>query len=307
MDRKMLIYHRTSIFESQAQTVVNTVNCVGVMGKGIAAQFRKRYPEMFRAYRDICEKKLLEPGTLWLWKAPDQWILNFPTKRHWRYPSKLEWIDAGLKKFVAEYETRGITEISFPRLGCGNGGLDWDEVRPIMEKHLSPLPITTFVHDFEVNIGLPEHLEHHHSSSVKTNRIDRSFEDFVDGLQNLVDEHAGRFRTLHSDSVFKVTFVPENQLEIESEGGTSRIDVDDLRSIWVKLLNGVVTKQAVEWGPLVRAQHILSLLCMFPEVRLIQIQRTNSEQPEFAVELRNRRGTQLAGNTDNKQPELAWR
>jgi hypothetical protein len=277
------------------------------MGKGIAAQFRKKYPEMFRAYRDICEKKLLEPGKLWLWKAPDQWILNFPTKRHWRYPSKLEWIDAGLEKFVAEYETRGITEISFPRLGCGNGGLDWDEVRPIMEKHLAPLPITTFVHDFEVNIGPPEHLEDQHSSPVRTNRIDRSFEDFVDGLQSLVDEHVGQFRTLHSDNVFKVKFVPENQIEIEFEDGTSRIDVDDLRSIWVKLLNGVVTKRAVEWGPLVRGQHILSLLCMFPEVRLIQIQRSNSEQPEFAVELRNRRGTQLAGNTDNKQPESAWR
>jgi hypothetical protein len=277
------------------------------MGKGIAAQFRKKYPEMFRAYRDICEKKLLEPGKLWLWKAPDQWILNFPTKRHWRYPSKLEWIDAGLEKFVAEYETRGITEISFPRLGCGNGGLDWDEVRPIMEKHLAPLPITTFVHDFEVNIGPPEHLEDQHSSPVRTNRIDRSFEDFVDGLQSLVDEHVGQFRTLHSDNVFKVKFVPEKQIEIEFEDGTSRIDVDDLRSIWVKLLNGVVTKRAVEWGPLVRGQHILSLLCMFPEVRLIQIQRSNSEQPEFAVELRNRRGTQLAGNTDNKQPESAWR
>lgn len=307
MDRKMLIYHRTSIFESQAQTVVNTVNCVGVMGKGIAAQFRKKYPEMFRAYRDICEKKLLEPGKLWLWKAPDQWILNFPTKRHWRYPSKLEWIDAGLKKFVAEYETRGITEISFPRLGCGNGGLDWDEVRPIMEKHLSPLPITTFVHDFEVNIGLPEHLEDQHSSSLRTNRIDRSFEDFVGGLQDLVDEQAGQFRTLHSNSAFTVRFVPENQIEIESEDGTSGIDVDDLRSIWVKLLNGIVTKQAVEWGPLVRGEHVLSLLRMFPEVRLIQIQRSHSENPELAVELRNRRGTQLAGNTDNKQPELAWR
>src|SRR4029077_5528254 len=134
----MLIYHRTSIFDSPAQTVVNTVNCVGVMGKGIAAHFKDNYPEMFQAYKNPCAKKLLEPGKLWLWKASDRWILNFPTKRHWRYPSKLEWIDAGLKKFVAEYEKRGIVEISFPRLGCGNGGLQWDDVRPLMERHLSP-------------------------------------------------------------------------------------------------------------------------------------------------------------------------
>jgi O-acetyl-ADP-ribose deacetylase (regulator of RNase III) len=302
----MLIYHRTSIFDSPAQTVVNTVNCVGVMGKGIAAQFREQYPDMFHAYREICAKKLLEPGKLWLWKAQDRWILNFPTKRHWRYPSKLEWIDAGLKKFVAEYERRGIADISFPRLGCGNGGLYWDEVRPIMEMHLSPLPITIYVHDYEVNIGPPEHLETETRAPTDPNRFYRSFEEFIDALQDLVDEHAGQFSTLQSGCGFKVQFVPDRQLQIDHDNLSVQIDVDDLRSVWVKLLNGVVTEKEMEWGPSVRGEHILSLVSMLPEVRAIQIQRRNANDPELAIELRQRRGTQLAGDRDIKQHELAW-
>src|SRR5690242_10651893 len=123
----MLLYRRTSLMESSAQTLVNTVNCVGVMGKGVAREFKERDLQMFAAYRRICEEKKLVPGKLWLWRGSDYWTLNFPTKIHWRNPSKLEWIEAGLKKFVTAYEKQGIREISFPRLGCGNGGLDWDE------------------------------------------------------------------------------------------------------------------------------------------------------------------------------------
>ena len=126
--RMMLTYRRTSLLESTAQTLVNTVNCVGVMGKGIALEFKKRQPDMFDAYKRICDKKLLTPGKLWLWRGNEHLTLNFPTKIHWRNPSKLEWIESGLRKFVENYKALGISEISFPRLGCGNGGLDWDDV-----------------------------------------------------------------------------------------------------------------------------------------------------------------------------------
>jgi O-acetyl-ADP-ribose deacetylase (regulator of RNase III) len=306
IDRKMLIYHRTSIFDSPAQTVVNTVNCVGVMGKGIAARFREQYPEMFLAYRDICARKLLQPGMLWLWKAHDRWILNFPTKRHWRHPSKLEWIDAGLKKFVAEYERRGITDVSFPRLGCGNGGLNWDAVRPIMEAHLAPLPITIYVHDYEVDVGLPEHVESGTRSAVATSRVDRSFEDFIEALHDVVDARAGQFRTMLSSDGFTVQFAPEHQLHIEGGHKAAHIDVDDLRSLWVKLLNGIVTEQTVDWGPDVRSDYILSLLGALPDVRTVQVQRRDSQRPELAVELLHRRGIQLVGESDAKQSELAW-
>lgn len=305
INHKMLIYHRTSIFDSQAQTVVNTVNCVGVMGKGIAARFKADYPEMFEAYRGICAKKLLEPGKLWLWKAPDRWVLNFPTKRHWRHPSKLEWIEAGLKKFVSEHEKRGITEISFPRLGCGNGGLDWDDVRPLMEKHLSPLRITIYVHDYEVAIGLPEHMEPSSRADRRQSQIDRSFEDFVTALQDIVDEREGRFLTLQSNSQFEVKFVPDHEIEIGQGDSKATIAVDDLRSLWVKLLKGVVTQEAVEWGPSVGSEYILSLLSALPEVRPVQIQRRNSSSPEIAVELRSRRGSVVASEPPRFR-EQAW-
>src|SRR6185312_8654562 len=118
-----------------------------------------REPEMFAAYKRICEEKLLAPGKLWLWRGSTQMVLNFPTKQHWKNPSKLEWIEAGLKKFVSNYRKLGIVEISFPRLGCGNGGLDWKKVCPLMEKYLSGLPIQVYIHDYTVDVGLPEHME----------------------------------------------------------------------------------------------------------------------------------------------------
>jgi hypothetical protein len=125
--KPMLIYYRTSLLESTAQTVVNTVNCVGVMGKGIAHAFKMRYPEMFVAYKKICHDKLLEPGKLWLRRASDQWVLNFPTKKHWRHPSKLEWIEAGLRKFNAD-RTRSVESLKPPSRALDVGMEDWTGV-----------------------------------------------------------------------------------------------------------------------------------------------------------------------------------
>jgi O-acetyl-ADP-ribose deacetylase (regulator of RNase III) len=135
-----------NIFESPAQTLVNTVNTVGVMGKGIAADFKRRYPEMFQIYKTFCAKKQFRVGQLYVYRTANKWVLNFPTKQHWRNPSKIEWIEACLKKFVETYTAQGITSISFPQLGCGNGGLSWDEVRPLMERYLEDLPIPVYVH-----------------------------------------------------------------------------------------------------------------------------------------------------------------
>ena len=301
----MLIYHRTSIFESPAQTVVNTVNCVGVMGKGIAAEFRKRYPDMYDEYRRICALKLLEPGKLWLWKAPDRWVLNFPTKQHWRNPSRIEWIESGLKKFVAEFDRRGITEISFPRLGCGNGGLDWEVVRPIMEKYLHALPIQIYVHDYEVNFGPPEHLVEHRGIRTLA-RIDRSFEDFVGSLRQLVATREGRFHGLRSRDQFEVRFEPDDQIAFVADKQVARIEIDDLRSIWAKLLNGVVTAQAARWDAEVTGDQILSVLSELPDIRAVEIQRRTSEQSEIAVELRHRLRTQLVADVESEKPALAW-
>lgn len=94
------------LFQSEAQTLVNTVNCYGVMGKGIALEFKKRFPEMFKIYVEQCEKKLIKPGILYLYKKTTPWILNFPTKNHWRYPSKLDYIKLGLEKFAETYKLK---------------------------------------------------------------------------------------------------------------------------------------------------------------------------------------------------------
>lgn len=127
-----------TIFESSAQTLVNTVNCVGVMGKGLALEFKNRYPEMFDKYKSFCDKGVFKPGVLWIYKAPDgKWVLNFPTKVDWKNPSELEYIEAGLKKFVEIWKEKEITSIAFPLLGCTNGGLDPEVVIPVMEKYLS--------------------------------------------------------------------------------------------------------------------------------------------------------------------------
>ena len=151
-DRKVgsITYVDHSLFDSDAQVRVNTVNTVGVMGKGIAKEFKRRYPEMFEKYKEECDTGRLKIGKLWLYKATDKWILNFPTKRHWRGRSKVEYIESGLEKFARTYEEKGITSISFPMLGSSNGGLDWEtQVKPLMEDYLKDLPIEVRIHEYD--------------------------------------------------------------------------------------------------------------------------------------------------------------
>lgn len=154
----MIIYLNNNLLESPAKVLVNTVNTVGVMGKGIALTFRKIYPEMFRRYQRICENKKLHTGSLWLYKTPHKWILNFPTKKHWRQPSQVEYIEEGLKKFTKTYSDMGITSIAFPQLGCGNGELAWETtVQPLMINYLSKLPIDIFIYIYPERPLVPEH------------------------------------------------------------------------------------------------------------------------------------------------------
>ena len=150
----MITYVVGDLFTSPAKVLVNTVNTVGVMGKGIAKDFKRIYPEMFEEYQDLCKQKMFNVGQLWLYKTPHKWILNFPTKEHWRGKSKIEYIEAGLQKFVNTYDSKGMLEVSFPMLGCGNGELDWEkEVQPLMEKYLQPLPIHVYIHAMSFRKG----------------------------------------------------------------------------------------------------------------------------------------------------------
>jgi O-acetyl-ADP-ribose deacetylase (regulator of RNase III) len=143
----MLTYRDDSIFDSPAQTLVNTVNTVGVMGKGLALAFKQRYPQMYPIYRQRCREGTFTVGRLQLWRGPDHWVLNFPTKEHWANPSRLPYLEAGLDRFLKTYVGQQITSIAFPRLGCTNGGLDWEgQVRPLMESRLRDVPIPVYIH-----------------------------------------------------------------------------------------------------------------------------------------------------------------
>ncbi len=130
------------LFESQAQTLVNTVNCVGVMGKGVAEQFKKRLPAMFDDYLRRCEENAVRLGEPYLYRdLSGASIVNFPTKGHWRSSSRLADIERGLDYFVSHLVEWNITSVAMPPLGCGNGGLEWAEVGPLLYRKLHELPI----------------------------------------------------------------------------------------------------------------------------------------------------------------------
>ena len=130
------------IFSSEMQTLVNTVNCVGVMGKGIAQIFKKEYPEMFTDYLARCERGEVKLGKPYQYKdLAGVSIVNFPTKGHWRASTRLADIESGLDYFASHYKAWGITSVAFPPLGCGNGGLEWAAVGPLMYHKLSKIGI----------------------------------------------------------------------------------------------------------------------------------------------------------------------
>lgn len=130
------------LFKSKAQTLVNTVNCVGIMGKGVALEFKKRFPEMFEDYEQRCKRGEVKLGRPYLYKnllLP--WVLNFPTKDHWRSVANLEAIIDGLKYLLQHYKEWGITSLAVPPLGCGQGQLEWRVVGPTLYRYLGKMNI----------------------------------------------------------------------------------------------------------------------------------------------------------------------
>ncbi len=140
----MLELKQGNLLEEDAEALVNAVNCVGVMGKGIALQFKQAFPENFQQYKKACDAKEVQPGRMLTVPTAKlfnpKYIINFPTKRHWRDKSKIEDIQTGLKALIAEVQQLGITSVVIPALGCGNGRLDWLEVKPLIESAFVELP-----------------------------------------------------------------------------------------------------------------------------------------------------------------------
>ena len=126
----------------KVEALVNPVNCIGVMGRGLALRFKELYPDNFRAYAAACQRGEVQPGRMFVFETGldyPRYILNFPTKAHWRDASRLEDIEAGLAALAEEVRVRGIRSIAIPALGCGLGGLEWSEVRPKVKATLAGL------------------------------------------------------------------------------------------------------------------------------------------------------------------------
>ena len=143
-----------NLFTTECQTLVNTVNCQGVMGAGIALEFKLRMPEMFDQYVEKCRRREINIGESWLYKPPPgsgdgRWVLNFPTKRHWRYPSKFEYLEVGLADFLNSYKNEGIESIAFPVLGASNGGLDEEESLSVMRSYLERCDIPVEIYQYD--------------------------------------------------------------------------------------------------------------------------------------------------------------
>ncbi|MGQ0510474.1 MAG: type II toxin-antitoxin system antitoxin DNA ADP-ribosyl glycohydrolase DarG [Betaproteobacteria bacterium] len=139
----MIEFKSGDILRDEAEALVNTVNCVGIMGRGIALQFKNAFPENFKAYAEACRRDEVQPGRMFVFDTgqltPPRYIINFPTKRHWRGKSRIEDIEAGLAALVNLIREKRIRSIAVPPLGSGLGGLDWDDVKPRVEAALAPL------------------------------------------------------------------------------------------------------------------------------------------------------------------------
>lgn len=146
----MLKYVSGDFFDYQASIRINTVNCVGVMGAGVALAFKNRYPEMYKGYVSECEAGNLAPGRPWVWKGADMFsdeieIINLPTKKHWRNPSQYSYIEDGLKWLSRYLLDKAGSVVTLPALGCGHGGLEWAKVKELIEQYLSNVPAEILV------------------------------------------------------------------------------------------------------------------------------------------------------------------
>lgn len=186
-----------NIFTTKMQTIVNTINCVGVMGAGIAYEFKLRYPKMFEQYAELCETKHISIGKLWIYKTDEKWILNFPTKNHWKYPSKIEYLEKGLQKFLDTYESKGITSIAFPMLGASHGGIPVETSIEIMEKYLSECKIDIEIYKYDANA------------------YDDLFLNFKERWLSHTDKELTSLTGLRSNAIAKISSALENQ-EIKS-------------------------------------------------------------------------------------------
>ena len=273
----MIRYIEGDIFKSPAQVIVNTVNTVGVMGKGIALEFKKRYPDMFQAYRDICDRRKLKTGSLMLYYEPDHWVLLFPTKENWKNPSRMEYIEAGLAKFCRTYAEKGITSVAFPKLGCGNGELNWSEVQPVMEKYLKDLPIDIYIYLGTGPDPIPEHkIQEKTVDWLRQNAKDMSFQGLEDDIRYNCSIIPFSFSSAGTDwnVIWQEGLLFENQ---SSDAVSVTVNEDAFFEIWSDLRASGIALKGAAGSP---GRLVLDLLLSLGYVSEIRI--TDSRNGEKA-------------------------
>ena len=236
----MIQYINGNLFTSNAKVLVNTVNTVGVMGKGIASDFKKLYPKMFEEYKQLCDSNKLNVGDLHLYKTPNKWILNFPTKKHWRSPSKIEFIEKGLQRLVKDAHKLQINDIAMPKLGCGNGGLDWEnEVKPLVEKYLKKSPINVSIYEFDKDIK-PEHLTQKNIEEwLLSEPKNLSFRLFFEDLLDIYKQKTLFLETvLLANKKYIIIYNEQEELfTLQSDESKFILSKEDIKSMFFTLKN----------------------------------------------------------------------
>lgn len=285
----MITYVVGDLFKSPARVLVNTVNTVGVMGKGLAKDFKTIYPEMFKQYQLLCEKGQFNVGQLWLFKTNHKWILNFPTKKNWKHPSKIEYIDAGLQKFVSTYADKGITSASFPLLGCGNGGLDWErEVRPLMEYYLKNLPIDIYIHlNRENNHKIEQRNIHEIKNWLRSDPGSLPFTEVWEDIYEVLTSKDSFF-TLDTKVGFTTTVIsePDSGLEIKALGRVHRVYFEQLVDLWQHIRSlGYLMPNSIPNELEKYAPYLIALLDQLPYLKPVIISSNYQEMSHNPVGL----------------------
>jgi O-acetyl-ADP-ribose deacetylase (regulator of RNase III) len=275
------------LFYSPARVLVNPVNIMGTMGAGLAADFKWFFPEMFEAYRDLCQTDRFTIGQLMLYKTPGRWILNFPTKRHWRADSTLEYITEGLKTFARVYADYGITSVSFPLLGTGKGNLATDDVLALMEGYLDPLPIPVYIHLVDTAD------DNGQTPPPKSRRVLRhwlngqpvyiTFERFWQDMLTLVRDRRD-FQTHPDNQGFRVVATDSDgrqrlSLKLSPRRGDSVfLPETQLRDLWQYVRRaGYVLPRNLPNGLNSHAAFLVALLSELPFIRRIQLATPGSD------------------------------
>jgi len=280
----MILYVKGNLLQSPAQVLVNTVNTVGVMGRGIALEFKHLFPEMYRQYRGLCERGQFEIGMLWLYKSPNKWVLNFPTKEHWRNPSRVEYVEAGLQKFVDSYADLGIHSIAFPALGCGNGLLDFEtQVKPLLEEYLRQLPIEVFIYPGQKS-AFVEHLNPGEMKKwLRSEPTNLPFAEVWDDLIQLLGERDS-FETIARKRPF-VARISQDPLGVEIVAAKQRyyIQYETLVAFWQQLRTHGFSMRHIAPGIDRQMSYLISIFAVLDYVTPVHVADSYDRLQKAAV------------------------